>query len=509
MTDIAGSRLHLPPGLAETLLHVTLAVVAIIVAVSAFAISVPFGILATFLLSALMVFVMPASAVAIVIASFLLQNMVVAWYTPYIGTNDTFDTMRGANFVILMAVFGMFLAAALQPRFLSNPAMRRWMVIGVAVGSVVMVYLGLGIVRGLPKDAIIYFRNIVTPVACFYIALIAASTWRIDLARLVTICAGFAVAYGYLELIFTMDFLSLFHGDEYVKLDIWRQIQSGMWEKALEETGFVLRNLEDVMTTNAFNLAMFDGVLPKVFRIGGPNFHSIAYAYALAIFAAWLMFSGRWLLPLLAFPLILIIGSKGALVMFVLLVLARIATAMFGPRFALGGVIFGCMLWVAASILVGGTSDYHVLGLFAGLREFISNPIGQGLGFGGNLSSTTVDLDWQQAQMQGAASIPLESAFGVLIYQMGIMSISVYGLLFLIARACWRAFRYTGDRLLFFPVIGIISISANSILQEEAFFSPLALGLMLLLGGVALGNVTGTHFRPGAPIRNALPAERA
>src|SRR5690606_20596905 len=211
------------------------------------------------------------------------------------------------------------------------------------------------------------------------------------------------IAYGYLELIFTMDFLALFHGDEYVQLNIWRQIQSGMWEKALQQTGFVMRGLEDVMTTSAFNLAIFDGILPKVFRIGGPNFHSIAYAYALAIFSAWLLFSGRWLLPVLAFPLMLIIGSKGALVMFVLLVLARIATAMFGPRFALGGVILGAVLWIAVSIVVGRTSDYHVLGLFAGLREFLSNPIGQGLGFGGNLSSTTIDMDWEQAQAQGAA----------------------------------------------------------------------------------------------------------
>ena len=72
------------------------------------------------------------------------------------------------------------------------------------------------------------------------------------------------------------------------------------------------------MMTTFFNTPIFAGIFPDVFRIGGPNFHPISYAYALSMMSTWLLFRRRWLLPLAALPLLLVIGSKGA--MFMLLV---------------------------------------------------------------------------------------------------------------------------------------------------------------------------------------------
>jgi hypothetical protein len=42
-----------------------------------------------------------------------------------------------------------------------------------------------------------------------------------------------------------------------------------------------------------------------------------------------------------------------------------------------------------------------------------------------------------------------------------------------------------------FAFVGIVTISTNAVLQEEAFYSPLALGFCLLLVGTAFG----THWR--------------
>ena len=101
-----------------------------------------------------------------------------------------------------------------------------------------------------------------------------------------------ALLFGYCELFYGMDFLSIFNGDEYIQRRIARQIEVGYWERVLADTGFVLRGLEDVMRTPLFNIPGYSNVLPHVFRLSGPNFHPISFAYALAIISIWLSFKG-------------------------------------------------------------------------------------------------------------------------------------------------------------------------------------------------------------------------
>jgi hypothetical protein len=135
-----------------------------------------------------------------------------------------------------------------------------------------------------------------------------------------------------------------------------------------------------------------------------------------------------------------------------------------------------------------------VLGLIAGVRDFLGNPLGQGLGLGGNLSSTSINLDWDRAQGEGAAAVPVESAVGVMLYQMGIGSFVFFGFLAALAVSAGRRLIETGRPDFLFAFVAIVTISANAVLQEEAFFSPLALGLALLLTGVSFG----THIRAAA-----------
>ena len=410
-----------------------------------------------------------------------------------------FDAMRGANFVILMTAFLSVLAAAFQPRFRAIEPLRRWIVALVVVCGVVTLYLALGAVRGELKDAIVYFRNTITPIACFAIGITIASVYRVDLRKTVLWLTAAATVYGYCELIFTFDFLSLFHGDLYVKQAAWRQIETGVWERTLRQTGFVLRNLNDLMTSDFFNLSFFHNVLPPVFRIGGPTFHPIAFAYALTACSVWLLFNKRLLVPLLAFPLLVAIGSKGAMVVFLLALATRLLVPRIGARFTLLLVAALSVIWITASVIVGiGGADYHTLGMLAGVRGFLADPLGQGLGFGGNLSSTSVNIDWDRSQAEGFAGTPMESAIGVMLYQMGVATAVFMGTLFVIARGSWRAYRDSGNFALLYLFVTVVAISANAVLQEEAFFSPLALGLCLLLGGVTLG----THW-------NAALSQRA
>jgi hypothetical protein len=100
-------------------------------------------------------------------------------------------------------------------------------------------------------------------------------------------------------------------------------------------------------------------------------------------------------------------------------------------------------------------------------------------------------LDWNMAQATGATEIAMESAVGVMLYQMGIGAIAFFAFLVILANRCRTLFLKTGNLQFLFGVVGIGTISANAVLQEEAFYSPLALGFCLLL----VACVFGTHWK--------------
>ena len=122
------------------------------------------------------------------------------------------------------------------------------------------------------------------------------------------------------------------------------------------------------------------GSATSLYRLVGPNFHSISFAYALAFLSVVLTAGRRWWFALLAFPLLVVIGSKGALI-FVLLVLAALVVSRsfkgFGLLWCFAAVL---AVYAAAGIVVGiHIQDYHVIGFFGGLRGFLSNPLGHGI----------------------------------------------------------------------------------------------------------------------------------
>jgi hypothetical protein len=483
-----GHAARLPRSGAEAAFHLFVGFLLVVLSVSSFAVSTVFGVAATFVMTLAVATVLPASVPVVIVSSFLYQNMVVAWFTPYVPDNNTFDALRGANFVILMTAYGAFLAASLQARLRAVPRLKPWLLMSFGLAAVIGFYLLFGAAHGNVKDAIVYFRNTITPLACFHIALVTACLYRIDLRKSLLWLGAAIVVYGYCELIFTLDFLGLFNGDLYIERDIHRQIETGAWEQTLRETGFVLRGLQDIMTTTFFNTPLTADLFPTVFRIGGPNFHPISYAYALSVISIWLLFRGRWLLPLAALPLIVVIGSKGAMFMLIVALWARLMQGVLGTRLTLLSVPVAAIAWVGAAIAYGSThGDYHVLGFLAGLHEFLRDPLGQGLGIGGNLSSTSLHVNWEHAQATGATTVPVESAVGVMLYQMGVGGFAFFGFVVALIVGVRRLILVTGRSDFWFAYVTTTTLFANAVLQEEAFYSPLSLGFCLLLAGTALG----------------------
>lgn len=475
----------------ETFVQLLAVLVLLTVSIASFIVSTPFGVGVTLLLTVGFCTTLPAYAPILIVFSFLFQNLIVATFGPMVPSNEVFETLKGTNFVVLVAAFAVFMLAALTEARRLPLATQRWILWIVAVTGVIVLYLALGAARGNTRDALVYFRNTFMPVGCFAIGMCAASLSKVTIERPLVWIATAGLVFGYCEFFFTIDFLSIFNGDAYIERRIADQLASGYWQRVLDVSGFVMRDIHDVMTVPFMNLPILNDLMPSIFRLSGPNFHPISYAYFIAITAVWLLFRNRWLYLVFAFPILLAVGAKGAVILVAFALVFRVAASITGARLASAGLIGLLGVYVTAAVIYGrSVGDYHVLGFLAGIRDFLANPVGQGLGFGGNLSGTIEHtLDWSSAQQLGATQIPVESAIGVMLYQMGVGAFVVIAFLVAVIARCRKLSFATGNPTMVFGFVAVSVILTNGVLQEEAIYSPLALGYCLTLVSVQLGTL--------------------
>jgi hypothetical protein len=282
----------------------------------------------------------------------------------------------------------------------------------------------------------------------------------------------------------------LVNGDTYLVWRMKQEYEAGVWLRELQETGRVMRGYLDALQIDFLNTPLLLDLGLRLYRLVGPNFHAISFAYALAVLGITLCATGRSWCLLLVFPLVVVIGSKGALVLLIF-VSGSLLLLAWSRHFRRLWLFVGLLcVYAAAGIAAGiATSDYHVIGFIGGLRGFLSNPIGHGIGAGGNLSLTVAAIDWSRSQSLGHTDVAVESAIGVLLYQMGVAAILIVGAMVWIAARLWHVYGSTGDRVYAAAALGILVITVNGIFQEEALFAPLALGIMGALAGLLLGSV--------------------
>ena len=218
--------------------------------------------------------------------------------------------------------------------------------------------------------------------------------------------------------------------------------------------------------------------------------HSISYAYVLSISELVAMSLGRFeLLPVLL-ALSFSAGVKGPTVLF------AITTALYilwylsqSKRLVIAATLGFSAFYVIYGIRTGiEIGDFHSLGFMGGVYGFLANPLGHGLGAGGNLGTSVSRAYWEKMQHAGAADVGLESAVGVMLYQMGIGSAAVFtALVKLLQKAPFGTVprpRAAPTDLLFIGLwIGLV----NGVFQEEAY-SPYAVGLLVLFCAILAAN---------------------
>jgi hypothetical protein len=432
------------------------------------------------------VFAAPALPIALIF-SYLCQNFVVALISPAIDSLEQFNAIRAYNFVFTVVAWATVTAPYWLTR--SNYDRRFRFLIDLTTAGLLVVgaYFVIGLMAN-PSGAVAYMRNIATPLLLFQIFAFVAYRHRLSMTGPLLAIALFALAYGYLELFAHDALFRAMNGDVYVSWRIKQDYEAGIWVKDMHETGRVWRSYLDTLLVDFLNTPLLQHLELRFYRLLGPNFHFISYAYALACFCIILCASGRWWYAALALPLLLVVGSKGALI-FAVLVLLATAGLLRLPGFAPLVIVAAVLsVYVAAGLVTGiQTQDYHVMGFFGGLRGFLSNPLGHGIGVGGNLSMDMSTIDWSKSQHLGHTDVAVESSVGVLLYQMGIFAVAMFVALVSIAVRLWRTYLQCGERLYAAAAFAVLTVVANGVFQEEAMFAPLAHGIVLAFAGLLLG----------------------
>ena len=426
----------------------------------------------------------PLAGFVVYLQILLYQNVVISLFTSRMTASE-YTLLSGTSFIGGMVLVS---APALRMLFTRRPfkaghrgvvKTTRYVAIAIAVA---LVYTAYGAVASAPTSAVVGFRKATAILFAVIIGLDIGDLWGY---RTVAICflasAAFGVLLSLVEIADPVWYLTLVHGADFGNLKNSLSIKPHL---------FSADNLIDTMVSLPFNTELLSWLLPGVnYRFGGPNMHSISYGYVLAVTELLLLSLGQGVLALPLLVLSFLIGVKGAAILFgtTILLYGVWRTTSSVKMLLISGTALA-VVYVGYGVWSGERSgDYHVIGFLGGLRGFMENPLGHGIGVGGNLSLGTLSATkWQEFQHVGT-NVGLESAVGVLMYQMGIGSAAIIAAFVTLLRSGpfgikWRRPRATDIIFIGFG-IGLV----NGVFQEEAY-SPYAVGLLALFCGVLVAN---------------------
>jgi hypothetical protein len=451
-------------------------------------------------LSVVLAILRPGYAPIVLIVTPLFQSLFIAFVSPWMS-EEGFETARGYSFLIAASVW---IVAAIRWLLQGRSApkrLRRRVGLSLVAFALVGFYFVFGLARGVdPRSAVIYLRNVGLPLMMMQTGY--ALGWRGAPSFLTSLqmLAWIVLGLGLFEAAQRDAWLNLTHGDVYWSNAMRDMVVSGFTERVTKLSGSVPATLKDYFLVNLFNSSEFKDLDLKVYRVNGPNHHPISYAYAITFLSLVMATNGRWLFVAASIPLMLLVGSKGALLVFLVGLFFPLAARKVRSDALVGVCLAGLALFLASAIISGRNSgDFHVLGMLGGVYGFLENPIGRGLGFGGNLSEDFVAIDWAKAQAAGATDVAVESAVGVALFQLGVAGIFILGLFAHLALSCWRAYQRDGDRMLALCCFALLAVLSNSLLQEEAAFSPLALGILAFLAAMRVAGADAREEARGGP----------
>ena len=450
-----------------------------------------------------------AQVPVVVLVATIFQNVFVSIASVNYTDIHDLDPIKSYNFVTTVVMWLVVMAGFLNERRSFSPFARRMIFASCAVLAIYGVYFLVGVLIN-PRSAVVYMRNIGTPILLFQMFLIVAARHELALPRIVTVLLGLMIGAGYVEALAHDLWLDLTNGWHYLALSYADNASSLKTLEEANRSGVVPVNLVDYGRTDLFNSPLFAALHVTVLRLEGPNLHSISFGYALAALLAFAAIHKRWAVALLAAPLLLLTSAKGPLMLAVFTLAYHEAARRWDPRAALKMLALALAAFAVFALVFGyRNGDYHVLGLIGGVNGFMKNPVGHSLGEGGNLSFASFSvIDWSKFQREGAADVAVESAVGVMLFQLGVAAFAAFAFYVWVARTALSLFERTRAPALAFAVGALATTLVNGLFQEEAYFAPLALGLVTGLAGLSLGAADRALVAASAPRGLLAPRPR-
>jgi hypothetical protein len=448
----------------------------------------PLGLLAGLAGLVVLFIYRPLAGTTVFLQVLLYQNLFLSIFSGLGMDKASFSAAQGFAFAAVagMAVVSVLRIAQSATRHGESARLTRWTIASLAV---VVVYTCYGAVASSPASAAIYFRNSSAMLFALLVGVDVGRTWDY---RTVAIIFVSSIAVGLflsvIEYAAPETYYTAINARDYIHL----RTPDG-------DTPEISRSVNEVIASRIvtwFNVTGGAGASVSV-RIFGPNMLAVSYAYVIAAFGIVAATVGRPGLVGLALCLLIFAGVKGPLVLLVITLAIFLMWWVIRNRILF---LLASLALLTAYVFLGirtgmNNGDFHVIGLLGGVNGFLKMPWGHGIGVGGNLSETALNgLDWEAWQKSGV-DFALESSVGVLLYQMGVAAAAVYAPVAGLLRqgfagtAAPRPSRRGGvvPRPIGLLFIGIAVALVNGVFQEEAY-SPYALGLLTLLGGIAASN---------------------
>jgi hypothetical protein len=436
--------------------------------------------MAIFISLVVLIFILePVTGFTIFLQFFLYQNIAISLVSPDL-TPPLFQSLQGSSFLLSCA-----LAIAAFGRLWSSEGKRHDALVlsTLATVAVMIVYLLIGAQRSSLGSAAIYFRNDSVGLIGLLIGMDVGNRCGYRYVVDCLLCSlGLGIALSFFEIVTTVGYYDLVHANSYYALKYAQGKRLADFYSAAD--------VVEQLTTVLFNLPSLNDTRLESFRFSGPNFHPVSYAYVLAVATVLAVTIRRYWFAVLTVPFLLMIGVKGPLILLIAAISLWVIADIWGAIALTVCCIVFAVSFIGGVVLYGlSYGDYHVLGLWGGINGLLHNPFGYGIGVGGNLSDKgKCCVEWQAFQHAGVSDFALESAIGVLLYQMGI---GAAALGFVVWQTTRRLFQRQETTLL---AITIIIVMLNALFQEEAF-SPYAFGLVMLFAGVAVAAYAGSASR--------------
>jgi hypothetical protein len=438
----------------------------------------------------------PLAGLIVYLQILIYQNWIIGLLADGMDRETTFVVLQGTNFLalVMMAMIGWTRLVVPKWRHL-RPIL--W-VVAVALG-LAAVYWAIGAAREGITSASIYFR---ATTAMVFAVIVGLDLGRIYSYR--TVAIAFLVS---MALSLALDVVELAAPEAYY--DATNAVAFMILKTAPDSAHDAFYTAKDIMTHNEvifFNLTGSDDSNMIQHRFVGTIMHPISNAYIIAASAlvAWSVGYGAMLLVIV--PLLALASVKGAALLVVCSMALWLVWTTARNKWFLG--ICGATLfavYVGVGVTFGqANGDFHVIGFIGGFDSLFSAPQGHGIGVGGNLSeNAAAGFKWQRFQ-EGGASFALESAVGVLFYQMGIASAAILAVFLILLKMANFNLPPYGRRIINrhgLMFIALASVAANGVFQEEAY-APTAAGLFTMMCAIIIanGNRVPTTLNPSPPL---------